>query len=214
MSQRLVLAKSILHRPEILILDEPASGMDPVSRADLRTSLRTIADDGRTVIVSSHILSELADMCTSVGLMREGDLVDSGPLEHVVDRLGKPQREITVRFLSGVERAVQLLRETVGAEIERVMPEVETVVFQYDQDPGAQADLIEAFIGVGCRLRSFEERQSTIEDIFLNLGSGSSGAVSGAASGDRSAAAPPPLRPRPSPPSPQSQPLPPPEDGT
>jgi len=86
MKQRVNLAKAILHHPKVLILDEPASGMDPQSRAKLRTILNRMAACGTTVVVSSHILNELSDMCSSVGILHHGELIDHGELQEVVDR--------------------------------------------------------------------------------------------------------------------------------
>lgn len=170
MMQRLVLAKSLLHRPEILILDEPASGLDPVARSGLRKSLRKIAEDGRTVIVSSHILSELADMCTSVGLMKNGNLVASGPVSEVVARMSRPQRRIELRLVGSGSEAEKTLRES-----DRVSNLVwkdrssDLMRFDFEGTVDDQADLIAELIRSGCRIRSFEERHSTIEDIFIEL---------------------------------------------
>jgi ABC-2 type transport system ATP-binding protein len=78
-----VLAKTLLHRPRVLILDEPASGLDPLARRDLRNALRKLAASGATVFVSSHILSELAEMCTSLCVMNRGRLLASGTVDQV-----------------------------------------------------------------------------------------------------------------------------------
>lgn len=170
MMQRLVLAKSLLHEPEILILDEPASGLDSVARSGLRKSLRKIAEDGRTVIVSSHILSELADMCTSVGLMKKGELVASGPVAEVISKMSRPHRQIELRFVgSGVE-GEQVLKQS-----DRILnlvwkdPSSDLMQFDFEGTVDEQADLIGELIAAGCRIRSFEERHSTIEDILIEL---------------------------------------------
>jgi len=84
MKQRVNLAKAILHHPKVIILDEPASGMDPKSRAQLRTILKRMAKQGSTVVVSSHILNELSDMCSSVGILHHGELIDHGELQQVI----------------------------------------------------------------------------------------------------------------------------------
>ncbi len=170
MMQRLVLAKSLLHDPEILILDEPASGLDPVARSGLRKSLRKIADDGRTVIVSSHILSELADMCTSVGLMKKGQLVASGPVADVVTRMSRPQRQIELRLVGSGSEAEKILQES--DRISNLVSRDQTgdlLRFDFEGSPEDQSNLIVELVQSGCRIRSFEEHQSTIEDIFIEL---------------------------------------------
>src|SRR5688572_30595976 len=99
MTQRLVLAKTLLHRPRVLVLDEPASGMDPMSRIALRKTLRELARDGATILASSHILSELAEMCTSVGILVKGRLVVSGTTSEVRRKLGGGARVIDLTVL-------------------------------------------------------------------------------------------------------------------
>jgi ABC-2 type transport system ATP-binding protein len=98
-TQRVVLAKTLLHRPTVLILDEPASGLDPLARRDLRTALRKLAAGGATVFVSSHILSELAEMCSSLCVMNRGRLLASGTVEQVRLQLGSTERSLTVTLL-------------------------------------------------------------------------------------------------------------------
>jgi ABC-2 type transport system ATP-binding protein len=170
MMQRLVLAKSLLHKPEILILDEPASGLDPVARSGLRKSLRKIAEDGRTVIVSSHILSELADMCTSVGLMKNGELVASGPVADVVSKMSRPHRQVELRFVgSGIEGEKILQQSDRVSKLFWKNSSSDLMRFDFEGTPDDQADLIGELIASGCRIRSFEERLSTIEDIFIEL---------------------------------------------
>lgn len=111
MTQRLVLAKTLIHRPRVMILDEPASGMDPMSRIALRQTLRSLARDGTTILASSHILSELAEMCTSLGILVKGKLVISGTAAEVRQKLGGGTRviEITVLEESHGERAAAFL---------------------------------------------------------------------------------------------------------
>lgn len=170
MMQRLVLAKSLLHKPQVMILDEPASGLDPVARSGLRKSLRKIADDGRTVIISSHILSELADMCTSVGLMKKGELVASGPVADVVSQMSRPHRQIELRIIGSTEKTEALLKKSDRVSNLIVRDQTSDLLeFDFEGNPEDQADLIRELVESGCRIRSFEERHSTIEDIFLEL---------------------------------------------
>src|SRR2546428_1328784 len=97
MKQRLCLARALVHDPEVLLLDEPASGLDPRARVELRELLRTLQGMGKTVIISSHILLELAEMCTDVAIIQDGRLVASGDVEKVTRRMdGSRQLEIRV----------------------------------------------------------------------------------------------------------------------
>ena len=97
-TQRLVLAKTLLHNPKVLLLDEPAGGLDPGARIELRELLKTLSQQGTTILISSHILTELKDFCTSIGMMRKGELVVSGRIEDVLAGM-KTQRKFSVRFV-------------------------------------------------------------------------------------------------------------------
>ena len=104
--QRLGAARVLIHEPQVLILDEPASGLDPLSRRDLRRTLQRLAKDGATVIVSSHILSELAEMCSLLCIMNEGQLLASGTADEVRRELGRSERQLSVTPLCEIETVV------------------------------------------------------------------------------------------------------------
>ena len=97
MRQRLALARCLLHEPAVLILDEPASGMDAAARASLRAALKRQAAAGATIVLSSHILPEIQEICSSIGLLHEGRLIDAGPLRDVLQRQGRRQRRLRLR---------------------------------------------------------------------------------------------------------------------
>ncbi len=100
MKQRLSLARTLVHDPDLLVLDEPASGLDPRARVELRDLLRTLNGMGKTIIISSHILAELEEMCTDVAIMEAGRLLASGPPRRILQELGAA-RQVTVRFVDG-----------------------------------------------------------------------------------------------------------------
>ena len=113
MKQRLSLARALVHDPEVLILDEPASGLDPRARIDLRTLLLTLREMGKTVLISSHILPELQEVCTDVAIIEAGRLLAAGPPRDILQRLGGA-RSVVVRLAGGEER-----RFTVADDIEQ-----------------------------------------------------------------------------------------------
>jgi ABC-2 type transport system ATP-binding protein len=166
-TQRVVLAKVLLHRPRVLILDEPASGLDPLARRDLRNALRHLARSGATVFVSSHILSELAEMCSSLCVMNRGRLLASGTAEQVRRQLGSTERVLTATLLGRHEEAREWL--TAQPAVHDLRVEGEHVVFGFKGDDEAQADLLAGLIGKGIRLRAFEERRSSFEDILVGV---------------------------------------------
>lgn len=171
-TQRLVLAKTILHRPRVMILDEPASGMDPLSRRNLRFALRRLADDGTTIIVSSHILGELAEMCTSLCVMNRGRLLASGTVDTVRQVLGRTERSLTVTVLERANEAAAWLEPQPG--VENVRTHSHRVSFHFTGTEDDQAALVTGLIGLGLRITSFEEQKSTFEDILVEVAEGNS----------------------------------------
>jgi len=171
-TQRLVLAKTILHRPRVMILDEPASGMDPLSRRNLRFALRRLADDGTTIIVSSHILGELAEMCTSLCVMNRGRLLASGTVDEVRQVLGRTERSLAVTVLERADEAAAWLEPQRG--VENVRAHSHRVSFHFTGNQDEQAALVTGLIGLGLRITSFEEQKSTFEDILVEVAEGNS----------------------------------------
>ena len=166
-TQRVVLAKTMLHRPRVLILDEPASGLDPLARRDLRIALRKIANDGATVIVSSHILGELAEMCSSLCVMNRGQLLASGSVDEVRRQLGNTNRTIHVRFVDDPQSAAAWLTAQVG--VREMCVDAKGIGFHFDGDDHAQASLISRLVAQGFRIRSFEEKRSSLEDLLVEV---------------------------------------------
>ncbi len=166
-TQRVVLAKTLLHRPRVLILDEPASGLDPLARRDLRNALRRLAKTGSTVFISSHILSELAEMCTSLCVMNRGRLLASGTVDEVRHQLGNTERTITASLLQRHEEAASWLVTRPGIHDLRI--DASQVIFGFKGTDDEQADLMEGLVREGFRLRAFEERRSSFEDILVEV---------------------------------------------
>jgi ABC-2 type transport system ATP-binding protein len=166
-TQRVVLAKTLLHRPRVLILDEPASGLDPLARRDLRNTLRKLAKTGATVFVSSHILSELAEMCSSICVMNHGRLLASGTVDQVRHQLGSTERVLTATLLARHEEAGAWLSAQPAVHDVRIAGH--QVIFGFRGSDEAQADLMEGLIRLGIRMRAFEERRSSFEDILVEV---------------------------------------------
>ena len=166
-TQRVVLAKTLLHRPRVLILDEPASGLDPLARRDLRNTLRKLAQTGATVFVSSHILSELAEMCSSLCVMNRGRLLASGTVDEVRAQLGSTERVLTATLLSRHDEAGEWLAAQPAVHELRIAGG--QVIFGFRGSDDAQADLLAGLFRLGIRIRAFEERRSSFEDILVEV---------------------------------------------
>ena len=194
MQQRLCLAHALVHDPPILLLDEPASGLDPRARLELRELLRTLREMGKTILLSSHILSELAEVSTSLGIIQAGRLIASGPLEEVRRRLGGERLRIVVR--EGAAQARAIIGATPGAgaiEVERDEPGDDetgrsvrlpgtaddrpaavddgpaTLLVQWSGDDDSAAGLLARLVGAGVPVRAFADAGGDLEDLFLQI---------------------------------------------
>ncbi len=121
MRQRLAIARTLVHRPELLLLDEPADGLDPLARRQLRDILRKVANEGVGVVVSSHILRELDGFCDTVALIQKGRLEVFGPVDEVIERYEVARRVHEVSITKGLQKGIDILRAHEGL-IEEVLP--------------------------------------------------------------------------------------------
>jgi ABC-2 type transport system ATP-binding protein len=164
MKQRLCLAKTLVHDPPVLILDEPTSGLDPRARIEVKALLKELRRMGKTILISSHILSELADCCTSIGIVERGQLLMHGPIESVYRQI-KRNRIVEIRFLAGADAGISILRSSPhlrGIDIDgnKATAELET-------DEAGLAELLEELLKQGVRLHSFNDKDPTLEDVFM-----------------------------------------------
>jgi len=171
MQQRLCLAHALVHDPPILLLDEPASGLDPQARIELRELLRTLRDMGKTIILSSHILTELQDICTDVGIIANGRLLASGPLDDL-QRAGT--QKLRIRLLDDVERAARLLAAQDGVKV--VHPPDEnaptTLVVDFEGDDERAAAILAGLARAELNVADFHREDDNLELLFLRLVNG------------------------------------------
>ena len=168
MRQRLMLAKTLIPDPRVLLLDEPASGVDPQGRIELKNILRRLAEENRTVVISSHILTEMDEFCTSVAIMERGRLKVGGRIDEVNRRI-MGDTLISVEVLGDgamLESIVQ--RSGKAGPIERKNQFFE---FRFEGDQEAASELLSALVHGGVRVASFERRRDNLEDLFLKVGS-------------------------------------------
>ena len=169
-TQRLVLAKTLLHRPKVLILDEPASGLDPLSRREMRLALQGLAREGATILVSSHILSELAEMCSSLCVMNQGTLLASGTADEVRKTLGRAERRLTAVTFGDPVRLGEWLGKL--SSVSEMKIEDKRVSFNFVGGDEEQAGLLSELVNGGFKIRSFEEGSSSFEEILVRVAEG------------------------------------------
>ncbi|HLJ69043.1 MAG TPA: ABC transporter ATP-binding protein [Chloroflexota bacterium] len=166
MKQRLGLARCLIHDPEVLLLDEPASGMDPRARIELREILRDLSNLNKTVIVSSHILPELAEMCTHIGVIQAGRIIAEGLVGDVIAALSHgPRLRIQMLVPDQLEIVARAIAEFTGSSAD-VLDE-RTLVAPFDGSDGDMAELLAALVARGAQVTSFALETGTLEDVFL-----------------------------------------------
>jgi ABC-2 type transport system ATP-binding protein len=169
MRQRLCLAHALVHDPQVLLLDEPASGLDPRARVEMRELLRELGSMGKSIVVSSHILTELAELCDYVGIIEKGRLVASGPISEI--RLQVAQtRLLRMKVISDRQEAEAVLRDQAG--VGRILESTGFIEVEFIGDEEAASELLSGLIGRGVKVSSFSEVTSNLEDIFLKLTKG------------------------------------------
>ena len=169
MKQRCCLAKTLLHDPKVLLLDEPASGLDPRARIEFRELVRTLRGMGKTIIISSHILSELGDMCNKIGIIEHGKLLASGNFREILARV-KEDREMRVEVVDGGDEAERILGSAEG--ITGLERSGNMFHFNSRLTPLQVADLHTRLVEAKVRVLFFAQHEGTLEDVFLHVTKG------------------------------------------
>lgn len=174
MKQRLCVARALIHNPDLLVLDEPNSGLDPRARFEMKEVLKNLGSMGKTIIISSHILPELAEMCTSIGIMERGRLVVSGRVEDIMQQT-RVTRPIHIRALTpdyenaeeGRDFIVTLLKEQ--PEVSKVTFTEEEVLVTFAGDEEAAARLLKYLISRNILVSNFYREKEDLETLFLEI---------------------------------------------
>jgi ABC-2 type transport system ATP-binding protein len=174
MKQRIGIARALIHDPVFLVLDEPLSGLDPRARIQMRQLLRRLADEGKTLMVSSHILAEMAVICDEIGIINKGKLEISGPMQKVFAALQK-DRLMEIKALNALTGAIAMIEANgMCSDLDRAAEDKGVLRFRYAGDDEALADLFDAVRRAGTRVVTMREVPLDLEQAYM--------AVSGIAS--------------------------------
>jgi ABC-2 type transport system ATP-binding protein len=172
MKQRLGIARAIIHRPKVLLLDEPASGLDPKARYDLRNLLRSLRDQGATILISSHILTELEGFCTSIGIMEKGRLVRSGRIEDVT-AAENPTRALRLRWMGDAPAIIEMVLaknpKTSLVSLGNKDSDANEGSFHFSGPEDELAQVLADLVAAGVRILAFTEVKQTVEDLYMKL---------------------------------------------
>lgn len=166
MQQRLCLARAMIHDPDLLVMDEPASGMDPRARAEMKGILRALRDMGKTILISSHILPEMAELCDSVAIMDRGSAVLTGTMEQVLGR-SKGTSAVDVQLLGGVDEAILALKEMECVSLVQADGNYLKVTFRGEDEQ--QAAILSAIVAKGAKVTRFARNEANLERVFLEV---------------------------------------------
>ncbi len=178
MRQRIGIAKTLMHDPKVIFLDEPANGLDPRARIDMRILIRDLASLGKTVMVSSHILPELASICDKVGIIERGCMLAQGTVDEIMRQV-QPNRLIEVRFLGPTEPVAKLARSLQKAgHIQKASAGDDLLQFEVSGADSEMAKLLRFFQSKKVKVVSFREVEADLEEAFMKV-------TDGAAAGTR-----------------------------
>ncbi len=169
MKQRVSLARALLHDPPVLIMDEPAAALDPRARIELRELLRVLASQGKAILISSHILTELAEICNAAVIIEQGRILSAGTIADLVAG-STPHRTVAIRVLDRQEELYRELLET--PRIERVSRAGDEVAAEINGDEAACAEILAGLVGRGYRIVEFKQQRANLEEVFMTVTKG------------------------------------------
>jgi ABC-2 type transport system ATP-binding protein len=169
MKQRVALGRALVHGPQLLILDEPAANLDPRARIEFRTLIRELAAAGKTILLSSHILTELSEMCDTVTVIEKGRILASGTVRDIVNGL-RQRRVLSLRLAKPDAALERFLLEQPG--VSGVHEAGARIQFELDGDDDVQVQLVTRLIGAGFPLLEFSAHSAGLEDVFIEITNG------------------------------------------
>jgi ABC-2 type transport system ATP-binding protein len=164
LKQRLCLARALVHDPAVLLLDEPASGLDPRARVEMREILKELQTMGKTIVISSHILPELTELCTMIGIIDQGRMRATGPVQDVIRQLTTGRR-LRITVLGQKEEAAAVLKPLTA--IHEVLMVNGVIEAAYDGDDDAAAGILQTLTAAGIKVSGFTQLEGGLEDAFM-----------------------------------------------
>jgi len=166
MKQRLCVARALLHNPELLMMDEPSSGLDPASRVEMKELLMNLQSMDKTIVISSHILADISEMCNAIGVMNHGTLVAAGKMEDILQR-GSDMSELVLSIVSDVDAAVMMLRENPAVSVVSVRQN--EIILRGVRDDVTAGRIVADLINRGVVISGFHRNEKSLETIFMNM---------------------------------------------
>ncbi len=166
MQQKLSLARALIHDPKILILDEPTAGLDPGTRYEYKRMITELQDDGKTILISSHILTDISEICTDVGIIDQGKMVMEGRLSDVLKKVNSSS-PIIISIEGSLTGAMSVLKE--DRHVRSISIRAQEILISYDGSPEEETALLATLIKGGIPVRSFHREKGNLEALFMQL---------------------------------------------
>lgn len=177
MKQRLCVARALIHNPDLLVLDEPNSGLDPRARFEMKEVLKNLGAMGKTIIISSHILPELAEMCTSIGIMERGHLIASGKVDEIMQKT-KGSQPIHLRAVLSSDEEEETQKESLTRllkeqpNVEKVTRTEDELLISFNGNDEDAAILLKSLVDANIRISNFYREKEDLESLFLEITGG------------------------------------------
>lgn len=169
MKQRLCLARAMIHDPQILIMDEPTSGLDPRTRLEFRELVKDLQEQGRTILISSHQLSELSELCSHIGVIDQGKMVIQGSIEEITGALST-SRPLIITVAGGTERALKLLKK--HHLVRTITVREQDIMVGFAGDAAGECELLAMLVEAGVAVRGFLREPGNLEAVFMQITNG------------------------------------------
>lgn len=166
MKQKLCLARALIHNPSLLVMDEPTSGLDPRTRYEFKEILKELREQGKTVLISSHILSELSEICTDIGILEQGKVVLEGTMEDILSRINT-SNPLIISVFSNREKAMSILKS--HPCVETITIKEEDIIVGFAGDKQDEAILLQRLIDAEVLVYGFVRERGNLESIFMQI---------------------------------------------
>lgn len=166
MQQRLCLARALIHNPDLLIMDEPTAGLDPRTRLEFRETVRELQEQGKTVLISSHQLSDLAELCTDIGIIDQGKMILHGSIDEIIGRINS-SRPIIITVREGLKKAIALLKDY--PQVRTITVKDRDIMVGFAGDGAEESRLLAALVQAGVAVRSFLREPGSLEAVFMQI---------------------------------------------
>lgn len=166
MQQRLCLARALIHDPQLLVMDEPTAGLDPRTRLEFRETVRELQEQGKTVLISSHQLSDLAELCTDIGIIDQGKMILHGSIDEIISRINS-SRPIIITVQAELKKAITLLKDY--PQVRTIAVKDHDIMVGFAGDADDESRLLASLVEAGVAVRSFLREPGSLEAVFMQI---------------------------------------------